>query len=309
MNGGEAYNTNNMCGIDGPSFYRDNGAAEFYYDPAAWENKTDKEGIDWVLEEDAWIPILVEGIDSQLMHAPGGEPLTVEMAMNGYTPVYYNDETRIKPTNALARDDLDNINMPQLFEQMVKQGFVHAKVATGETKIATVVQAVKKNPLNTCDNCSLNNVFVTPNADHGLLCNACTETLVTCESCGNWVIGDDKCWSDYLEAHVCDGCYCDSHYNCDLCGDTFHNEESSPEHINSVFVGVLCSDCYQNNTFCTICEWYRPNAEITSASKIVNSTLDLCISCVRACPEENHYFLKTEKDPTCPTCDVPHVNS
>lgn len=117
--GNEAYNDGNMSETDGPRFYADNNMPVYTYDPARWEKKSETDGIDWVLDADNWIPILVQGPDNQTQHHPGGKPLTLRDAMYGRASFYYNDDmqrlVRTANLNELAvstKDFYDQIMMP-----------------------------------------------------------------------------------------------------------------------------------------------------------------------------------------------------
>ena len=104
--GVETYNDANMSETDGPRFYQQNDMPSYTWDPHLWQNKTSEEGYEWVLNEDNWIPILVQDQDRQDKHYENGIPLTIQMAMLGDYQAYYTDEYRPKPINSLSRSDL-----------------------------------------------------------------------------------------------------------------------------------------------------------------------------------------------------------
>lgn len=114
--GHEAYNDANMSQTDGARFYQAHYGQKvelnYLWDPKAWQNKTDKEGFEWVLNSDLWIPIRVKGIDNQDAHDPVGVPLTLEMAMLGNYKAYYpnaaNKELELSLMNQIRRDDQKN---------------------------------------------------------------------------------------------------------------------------------------------------------------------------------------------------------
>lgn len=109
--GGEPFNNANMNGTDGPRFYhaalkalgKDPKEYAFLWDPDAWAKKSEAEGAEWTLDEDLWIPVLVEGIDSQSTHKADGIPLTLGGAMYGDYRTYYHDAGDDKPYNGYAR--------------------------------------------------------------------------------------------------------------------------------------------------------------------------------------------------------------
>ena len=104
--GVETYNDANMSETDGPRFYQENDMPKYLWDPTTWEAKTSEEGLDWVLDEQNWIPILVQNQDNQGNHDYNGVPLTMQMAMLGDYQAYYTDNYRPKPINILSRSDL-----------------------------------------------------------------------------------------------------------------------------------------------------------------------------------------------------------
>jgi hypothetical protein len=108
--GVETFNDQNMSETDGPrfyaSYYENNEDYEYLWNPGRWQMKTEQEGLDWVFDQNLWIPVLVKGLDVQDKHYGDGEPLTLGMAMVGDYQAYYNDNYRPKPINALARPDL-----------------------------------------------------------------------------------------------------------------------------------------------------------------------------------------------------------
>lgn len=103
MSGNEAYNDANMSETDGARFYQAAGKPRFTWDPAAWEAKTDTDGLHWVTDPELWLPITVGGIDDQDRHRDGGEPLTLGMAMTGTAAYYYGDHDGPRLYNAHAR--------------------------------------------------------------------------------------------------------------------------------------------------------------------------------------------------------------
>lgn len=106
--GVEAYNDQNMSETDGTRFYQEFRADKPYlYKPVKWEEKTEKDGVDWTLDEDLWIPVLVQDYDNQGSHDDEGKPLTFVDALFGNYQAYYYDKLKPKPVNAIARTDLE----------------------------------------------------------------------------------------------------------------------------------------------------------------------------------------------------------
>jgi hypothetical protein len=92
--GAEGYN-GNMRNIDGKHFYANAGAPVWRSRVTDWEKKSEKEGVGVALQDGVWLPILVTDQDHQLQHDPRGKPLTLGMAVNGVTPIAYNDPGRL----------------------------------------------------------------------------------------------------------------------------------------------------------------------------------------------------------------------
>lgn len=110
--GTEAYNDSNMSETDGTRFYcehyKNDIDYEYLWNPSEWEKKTSEEGFTWTLNEDLWIPILVDGIDSQSKHNPKGQHLTLKMAIFGNYQAYYSDKYIPKPINAIERNEFSS---------------------------------------------------------------------------------------------------------------------------------------------------------------------------------------------------------
>lgn len=117
--GVEVYNDGNMSETDGPRFYQENEMPLYTWSPGKWENKSTEEGWEWTLDSSNWIPILVEGRDSQGHHKQDGVPLTLIDALVGNYSSYYGDTYLPKPVNALTRQDL-NIESKKVTDWFVK---------------------------------------------------------------------------------------------------------------------------------------------------------------------------------------------
>lgn len=85
----EPYNNDNMSETDGPRFYYSNGI-NIYNDPEAWQNKTLKEGFDWISDTDFLIPIKTND-EHHLTHDDEGVVYTLDKAMNDSYIPYYSD--------------------------------------------------------------------------------------------------------------------------------------------------------------------------------------------------------------------------
>jgi hypothetical protein len=106
--GVEVYNDANMSETDGPRFYATKGKPSYIINPREWEEKSQAEGFDWTIDENLWIPIMVENRDIQDKHYEGENavPLTLGDAIVGKYNAYYNDSYHPKPINALTNPNL-----------------------------------------------------------------------------------------------------------------------------------------------------------------------------------------------------------
>jgi len=104
--GGEPFNNGNMYHTDGTRVYYSvfkDKKKTFLWDPEKWQEKSDDQGVEWTLDPDLWIPVLVKGLDDQTKHDPKGIPLTLGMALYGKGKFYYRDDYP-KPYDGAARD-------------------------------------------------------------------------------------------------------------------------------------------------------------------------------------------------------------
>jgi hypothetical protein len=132
--GDEAYNDANMSSTDGARFYQNAGKPKYTWDPTAWEAKTKKDGVDWVLDQDLWIPIKVTDMDHQDAHDPNGVPFTLEMAMLGEYHAYYTDAKELKMINRFARDDVDAPTGEEIHTKVIAPAFASAEKTAAKAK-------------------------------------------------------------------------------------------------------------------------------------------------------------------------------
>lgn len=120
----ESYNDQNMSETDGPRFYKEMYSSDqsfsYFWNPYQWEKKSQEEGYEWTLSA-PWIPILVNGVDSQDSHSTSSKavPFTFKMAITGAYQAYYTDKLPLKPINALQRSGgvLDSQDIMNYFVQ------------------------------------------------------------------------------------------------------------------------------------------------------------------------------------------------
>lgn len=141
--GVEAYNDANMSETDGTRFYQEHRPNNrFLYDPKEWEKKTEQDGVDWTLDEDLWIPILVQDFDHQDKHYSDGQPLTFVDALFGNYQAYYYDKLRPKPVNAISRTDLE-LDYNQLFSSF-KTAYMTSSTSFQKVNTFELSSQVKK---------------------------------------------------------------------------------------------------------------------------------------------------------------------
>lgn len=116
--GVEAYNDANMSETDGPRFYHKHNKPRHVWDPTSWEKYSEQNGVEWTLDPDLWIPVLVQDLDHQEKHYPDGVPLTYADAILGNYQAYYSDPIKPKPVNKLTREELelDNDDIFNMFK-------------------------------------------------------------------------------------------------------------------------------------------------------------------------------------------------
>jgi len=149
--GTEAYNDSNMSETDGPRFYstyyKNNLNYEYLWNPLLWEKKTCQAGYDWTLDQNIWIPVLVDSVDSQSCHNSNGEQLTLKMAIFGNYQAYYSDKYIPKPINAIERNEFSS--GVKLITNWFTRAFVTAK--TTYTGLDIFSDSLKVRQQNTQD--------------------------------------------------------------------------------------------------------------------------------------------------------------
>ncbi len=129
--GGEAYNDGNMSETDGPRFYKECYEEELQstndfeleeyehlWNPEAWEYISNKQGYEWTLQPDIWLPVKVKGIDDQQEHYESGEFLTLGMAMDGKYRAYYGDPNTPKMYQKFIRPDFEMPTSLDIFQNL-----------------------------------------------------------------------------------------------------------------------------------------------------------------------------------------------
>lgn len=203
--GVETFNDANMSETDGPRFYAEHyGHDEDYsylWNPTAWQEKTSTEGLDWVFNENIWIPVKVEGLDSQDRHRENGVNLTLGMAMVGNYSAYYTDVIIPKPINALTRADLYSKITPETIASWIIRS--HNSSLTAYVPVDTLAQSSKHR-----EDMSTKALKITPISDdsedeeeQGMITIVCP---ITGDSC---TASEEDVCVDSLDNAYCQSCY------------------------------------------------------------------------------------------------------
>ena len=239
--GDEAYNDQNMSETDGPRFYKkqknNNPKLSFLWDPHKWQSKTEKEGVDWVLDPDLWIPVLVTDIDSQDRHVPNGKPLTYGMALTGFYRSYYQDPWENlgnKPINVLVRGQ--ELDPSVVFVDLMK-ATNSAKTISQETEKTQPVPTVS-NLKTVTQNDGDPFVFkcyvckTTKDAKHGVYVNQVAQT------------GPQA--GEYIKTPVCVLC-AKMHFVCANCGQYNHLNKTTTKLVDGLYRRVCKDDTACNS--------------------------------------------------------------
>lgn len=268
--GAEPYNDGNMSGTDGPRFYHGMLQAakitdrEFLYNPHMWEAKTAKEGFEWTLEPDLWVPVLVESEDVQTKHEPKGIPLTLGMAMSYPSKFYYDDPQQPKLYDAMDHGlDWEKIPDKNKTGVRVRSGnFISPiqqlwdSLQTGFTAVTTKKAKPTKRDLSPLEQPpeTFKGLAWMPSSFH------VTHTIAKGSSEGTDLYYCEQC-SAQGEMEDDDGYwYCAKHWPykaCKQCGDQFYAEDmfkmTKTTHLKVLDNGLkrsdlLCEDCFTTLT-------------------------------------------------------------
>jgi len=189
--GTEAYNDQNMSETDGPRFYRENGKELHLHDPIAWQNYSDKNGYEWTLDPDIWIPVLVKDRDHQDKHYSNGQPLTLADAIAGNYQAYYTDTTIPKPVNQILRSDY-TLPAAKVFDWF-KMAY---NSSTTQPPVINVIENSENVKLNQSTAAP---VFVDEEED--------SENCWSCEDCEEYFTTDVSPNASAHSPFICDSCF------------------------------------------------------------------------------------------------------
>lgn len=288
--GVETFNDGNMSETDGPRFYRDHGKPEYLWNPIAWQDKSEKEGYEWTLDESLWIPVLVKDKDDQKAHHAGGNPLTLADALVGDYRAYYYDDQETKPINAIIRPD------KELPAATVMQYFVSAYTsATSKTThiLNNTFEASQtvKDKKGSAEFKGSSLLFAPQNhkdASSDDDEDEDNDDLFYCESCSDDKHIDYQCLDAYGNS-VCTDCLSE-HYVHISSADAYFNLED--DHIiYSEYQGEYFHDQYDTIAACDCSEVFG----VTGSNKVVpyvHSAEDkglYCVACIEVFAKDEGY--------------------
>jgi hypothetical protein len=296
--GVEAYNDQNMSETDGPRFYRMNNKPTHTWDPKVWETYSQQNGVEWTLDPDLWIPVLVNNIDDQDKHITDGMPLTYVAAILGNYKAYYTDNEILKPVNAIARGQFSDKDVFKIFRKMYNESTDFGQTKTHKNvydqmkdvreeiskifvKTPVQIQEEEESDYITCDDCgddydpdseSMIQVY-----EGGLFCSSCIENNTTwVEHLEAYVSDTDALvWSDYTETYYHTGVW-NNFLVCQNCG---HMHPCDPEAGISPSMAPVyfdeygqahCVSCIADKSRCVKCNRYIPEDQDTFSVKTIN---------------------------------------
>jgi hypothetical protein len=217
----EAYNDANMSETDGPRFYRENNKPEYLWNPSAWQEKSQEEGLDWTLDEDMWIPILVKDMDNQDKHYDDGQPLTFAMALLGNYNSYYNDSYHPKLINAFARTDID-IPTDQVFNVFAQ---AHNSAKTEPQKLDQF-NAAALSKVKIAETFVQPSLFNSPNDDN--------DDTFTCPGCEeSYSENDEEFFADPKGSNWCQSCFQENWVYCENVDTYLHAEDDDAVYMEA----------------------------------------------------------------------------
>lgn len=221
--GVETYNDANMSETDGPRFYKEKELPSYLWDPIEWQNKTEAEGLNWVLNDENWIMVLVKDQDNQDRHYDEGTPLTIQMAMLGNYQAYYTDPYMPKPINILSRSDL-KLESKKVIDWIAKS---HNNSLLSDVAYSPM-DATKEHRIEHNTNKFINFTKLAghdldddeqeENDNNEMVAIKCPMTGLPCE------IHPDEAYNDSANNTYCEPCWSENIVHCEN-NDTWHYKE------------------------------------------------------------------------------------
>jgi hypothetical protein len=286
--GVETYNDANMSETDGARFYAARSKPSYISDPALWQQKSE-EGFEWTLDEDLWIPVLVQDIDHQDKHYDDGEPLTLAMAMLGNYQAYYSDKNIPKMYNVISRSDLSLTN--NNIADFIKKSFASAPVVYQHQKkddpYSFTVQHRNENGSSVL---AIPTLFDENNSTS------------TCEDCED-EFNEDELTQTYYDTSVCETCLSNSYTYHDYAEKWFSfNDDSLVWSEESATYYHTDYDC---TTYCHHCDNSFGTYGLTQSSKDKHNqkvywnqnSEEICLDCFNDMVEVGNAILDMPNQP------------
>lgn len=306
--GVETYNDANMSETDGPRFYRENNKPEYLSNPVLWEEKSLNEGVDWTLDPDLWLPVLVKDLDNQDKHYSDGQPLTFAMALLGRYNSYYNDEHHPKLINAFARPDID-VPTDKIFN-IFKSSYITASSNSDSfNQFNAAIEEKQK----------ISETILTPSP---LLTAPEDLNSFTCNSCGDIFDESEQEKYSYGNNYYCEECFNEHFIYCENTEDYLPSDHENLLYIEHEQIWIDSSEV--NLKDCPRCEAVHWTSETTNSSYPIYDYIDqndntetFCSCCLRDFLND---VLKLEVEQThqyncyCSCCqnwitkDIPQLN-
>jgi len=309
--GVEAYNDANMKETDGPRFYAEkynnDESYSYLWDPKKWETYTQEHGYEWTLNEDLWIPITVEGIDSQDKHVDNGSPLTFADALLGKYQAYYTDPLPEKPVNSIARGETSVVS-DNVYKSFIRSYNSSSSFSTSVNTFSISQQ--HKESISDGDNLKLTTTQSFDEDDDTFVCADCENTHHVDDSNhvshNKWVC--ENCIVDYVFLEETEQYY--SLSDPKIIHDVSSDEYFHLDHIPATYWEPLFSI-----STCTCCGSYHlyrnyldnsdyQNVSIWTAKNENGSTHEFCSSCIHLLTQDQNFALENVNElvNSCYTC-------
>jgi hypothetical protein len=302
--GTEAYNDANMSETDGPRFYQQNHKPSYIWDPKEWENYSEANGVDWTLNPDLWIPVLVTDIDHQGQHVEEGIPLTYAGAVLGDYQAYYTDPIRPKPVNIIARNsNFDSGIVFDWFKLAYNSSNVHgvnvndvdsflasSLIRENLSKTSPVFQPSLDEDENEeeednenyfhCDYCE--SVYSEDDAgsyqvNSMILCEECYQNHVVYVEHLGYSMMESECQFNELSEQYYHLFSWTQKLSCDNCATdyVYHTEGGAPSYTLPLYTLTetgerLCKNCLPSKSSCAKCESSILSPELNDNPHIIN---------------------------------------
>lgn len=300
--GVETYNDANMSETDGPRFYSSKSKPSYLSFPDQWQKKSEEEGFNWTLDENLWIPVLVQDMDNQDRHYDNGQPLTLAMAMLGNYQAYYTDTHIPKLYNVISRNDmnLENKHIGDFFKKsFAASPIVYAHRPKDNPYEFTLEQRQKNG----------SSVFV-PSTNNNSDDDEDEESWI-CDNCEDSFSQSDDQYSVVDSQIVCESCFNECYVFISSAETYFHYDDSSLVYVETA--NEYFHESYDTIHSCDECSTlYGHSGQSALASLKVKNNFypladgneNLCVDCFISFAKEEDLSLTN-----CYTCQKHVISS